>query len=200
MRFRRYSAFFATALLLTLGGSAAWSGSPSQDEYGMRGLRRVQVAFVDLAPEPPVRSSTRDFSAILGYSAPLDLKRYAQRDGASPEFSRTTQCQAITAAVAKDGLEVVDACPPDDLECGTVFMTMEARPLDGDDNRLYVVTIELSQRVQLPRDPAADISVPTTWSVHRFGLVSRHALAKETCQQLHDLAILFNVLWQAANK
>jgi hypothetical protein len=156
----------------------------------------VQVAFVDLAPDR-VRAS--EHAATVGGDSPFELELHSRAGAEPPAFSSQKACRAARAVLADGGPEVVDVCRPDDLACGTLFLTVEAVPSEGD-RRLFVASIELSQPARLTRDPTRDLSLPKTWSLRRIGLVDPPALEVIACERLRDLAIVFKVLWQGANE
>lgn len=201
MKLMHYPALVPLAWLLAVGGIPAGSSAPSQVDYGMGGLRRIQLVFVDLAPLDSATDgrSGGDDSAIVGDAGPLGRRIAARRGAPPPAFAAEEECRAIPGAVAGGGLKIVDRCLPEDAECGTLFLTLEAVP-SGDESLLYVVTMELSQRIRLARDPARTLAMPTTWSERRFGLVPRPVLERTACERLHDLANWFAALWQAANE
>ncbi len=66
---------------------------------------------------------------------------------------------------------------------------------------MFLAGIELSQRFQLARDPATDLSVPTTWSEHRFGVVAaQNSAIRTVCIELRDLARSFVTMWKVENR
>jgi hypothetical protein len=147
---------------------STWSVPEQPPDYGLRGLRRVQLVF--LAP----------------------------RAGEDP--SKRRECRSIGAPLGRVGIEVVEACRRDDAACGKLFFTVESSPIGEGGGSMYVAEIELSQPVQLLRDPTRELSSPTTWSARTFGIVDEHhSLAAESCLRLGDLAIRFAAEWRTAN-
>jgi len=65
---------------------------------------------------------------------------------------------------------------------------------------MYVAVIELAQRLRLTRDGKVELSMPTTWSERRFGIVpSDHSATRMSCTDFRDLAHWFGALWKGAN-
>jgi hypothetical protein len=69
------------------------------------------------------------------------------------------------------------------------------------EDRIYVVTVLLSQPVTLSRDKKIKLTIPTTWSSHRVTLVaSDQSATNATCMELRSLGQWFGSTWKRANK
>ena len=171
------------AFIAAVGGSARAVPSPPP-EYGLRGLRRIELAFVDVSRGPSFASGV-----VSAGAAP------------SHELAKEAECKAIGPALMRVGIEIVERCRHDDAACGKLFLTMETGSIAGSDDRTYLVGIELTQRLQLVRDTTVEPSAATTWSEHRCGVVKAdHSATIASCMQLQDLANWFAALWKEGNK
>jgi hypothetical protein len=155
---------------------------PSPPEHGLRGLRRIEVSFVE-----PGRGGLHG-GIMTGEAAP-----------ARSEVAGDPDCRAIAPALARAGLEIVERCPAEDPACGVLLVTVESNPVAGSEEQTYFAGMELIQGVRLARDPHVALSVPT-WSERRFGNVAAlHSATRTSCIALRDLADWFAAVWKAAN-
>ena len=175
------------ALVAAVGSVSAVP--PPPPEYGLRGLRRVEIVFMNVGrggivgsvgvvrPEPPME----------------DLRTH--------DLAKDQECRPIDQTLAREGLEIVDRCRADDLACAKLYLTVEDHSIDRSSERIYLVGIELSQRVQLARDPTIDLSVPTTWSMHRVVVVTAdHSATAMSCIQMRQMATVFATDWKQKNR
>jgi len=173
-------------------GSASAAPPPSP-EYGFRGLRRVELVFVNVG-----RSGMSGGVAGQKDAVPSQLPA---DDLVSRDPAKDTECQAIGTTLARAGLEVVEGCKQDDPACAQLYLTVENHSSDRVVDRIYLVGIELSQRVKLARDKKVVLSMPTTWSGHRVAVVAPdQSAATAACIDLRGLATWFGSLWKKGNK
>ena len=178
------------AFVAAAGSAAAVTPPP---EYGLRGLRRVEIVFVNVGR-----------GGIVGGIVPADGVIPAvppTEDLASHALAKEEECRTVAPTLGRVGLEVVEHCRPDDLACAKLYLTAESAPIPGVADRALLVGIELSQPVQLARDKTVDLSMPTTWSEHQVGAIAaQHSATITACISLRGLATAFASMWTVANK
>jgi len=174
-------------------GSASAATPPPLPEYGFRGLKRVELVFVNVG-----RSGMAAGVAGQKGAAPPELPA---DDLASHDLAKDPECQAIGKTLSNAGLEVVDRCKPDDFACAQLYLTVENHSSDRVVDRIYLVGVELSQRVKLARDKKVELAMPTTWSAHRVAVVAAdHSATTASCIDLRGLATWFGSLCRTGNK
>ncbi|HEU5250386.1 MAG TPA: hypothetical protein VFW15_10420 [Thermoanaerobaculia bacterium] len=175
------------ALAAAVGSVSAVS--PTPPEYGLRGLRRVEIVFTNV-----------DRGGIVG-SVGVVRPEPPMEDLGTHDLAKDQECRLIGPTLAREGLEVVDRCRRDDLACAKLDLTVEDNSIDRSSERMYLIGIELSQRVQLARDPTIDLSVPTTWSMHRVAVVAAdHSATRTSCIRLREMATVFATDWKLGNR
>jgi hypothetical protein len=188
-------------LILAFGALTAastWAVPPLQPEYGLCGLRRVQLVFADVTKGPSVVAGVMPGNSA-GEAWVVPDPRAAVDTGRG--LAERAECQAIGPSLSRAGIEIVERCRDDDAACGKLYLTMESYAVGNGEGRAYMVGIALTQPLQLERDPERELSAATTWSEHRFGLVrADHSATITSCMSLQDLAHWFSSLWQVANK
>jgi len=181
------SVVFAAAV----GPAVAVSPPP---EYGLRGLRRVEIVFVNVG-RGGMAGGVVPADGVVPPVPPTD-------DLASHALAEDSACKKIGPEMTRLGLEVVEQCRRDDGACGKLYLTAETASLPGGGvDRALLVGIELSQPVQLTRDKTVELTAPTTWSEHQVGgVAAQHAATVTACNLLRGLATQFASLWIVANK
>jgi hypothetical protein len=175
------------ALAAAVGSVSAVA--PPPPEYGLRGLRRVEIVFMNVG-----RGGIVGSNGVVRPEAPTE-------DLVTHDLAKDNECRAIGPTLAREGIEVVDRCRRDDLECAKLYISVEDNSIDRTSERMYLIGIELSQRVQLARDATIDLSVPTTWSMHRVVVVAAdHSATRTSCLQLRDMATVFATDWKLGNR
>ena len=194
MTLRRVPLLVTSLAFTAVVGASAWAVPSLPPEYGLRGLRRIELAFVEVSRGPSIVAGVVAGDAAVSHEPSAEAR-------ARHELAKESECQAIGPALTRMGIEIVDRCRHDDAACGKLFLTMETGSIAGSDDRTYLVGIELTQRLQLVRDPKVEPSGATTWSEHRFGIVrADHSATITSCMQLRDLANWFSALWKGGNK
>ena len=174
-------------------GSTPAAAPPALPEYGFRGVKRVELVFVNAGG-----SGVSGGIAVQKGSAPTQLPA---DDLANQDLAKDPECQAIGKTLSNAGLEVVDRCKPDDLACAELYLTVENHSSDRVADRIYLVGAELSQRVTLARDKKVELAMPTTWSAHRVAVVAAdHSATTASCIDLRGLATWFGSLCRTGNK
>ncbi len=179
-------------LVAAVTGSALAAPPPSP-EHGLKGLRRVELVFTNLAygGEGP-GGIAKEKPNVSPVPPTNDLERQTLPD--------VRECSAIAQTLSRDGLEVVEHCRFDDLACARLFLTVETTPVPDSQDRVYLVESELNQRVRLARDPTVDLLVPITWSARSFGIVAGGNSARiRACLDLGGLASQLAAHWKVAN-
>jgi len=169
---------------------------PTQPELGLRGLQRVELAFVNRGGGP----SGRVVAGVVASHADAHAVQPAE-DLESRVLADDQECRKIGPTLARFGLDVVDHCRADDAACATLSLTAETGPIPNSVDRTSLVEIALSQPVQLKRDSTMELSQTTTWSEHRLGVVdAQHSATISACTSLRDLATWFVSMWIVENK
>ena len=183
----------ASCLVFAAAVGSVAAAVPTPPECGLRGLRRVQLVFMNVSK-----------GGMAGVIVPADgviPPTPANDDLATRVLAKDHDCIAIGPTITREGLDVVERCPADDLACAKLYLTVEDQSSDSSLERLYLLGIELSQRVRLARDPTVDLSLPTTWSMHRVAFVaSDHSATATSCISLHGMASWFATLWKVGNR
>jgi len=89
-------------------------------EYGLHGLRRVELVFANLSRE----RMTGGVMTADGDPAPAS----PQVPDRQRNLASDPDCQAIGPALRALGLEVVEHCGNGDAACGTLRLTLETSP------------------------------------------------------------------------
>jgi len=184
-----------TSLLVLPAAAGSTSAAAPQPlpEYGFRGMKRVEVVFVNVG-----RSGVTGGVVTQKGPAPPELPA---DDLASHDLAKEPDCQAIGKTLSNAGLEVVERCKPDDLACGQLYLTVENHSSDRVADRIYLVRALVSQHVKLARDKKVELSMPSTWSAHRVVVVAAdHSATSASCMDLRGLATWFGSTWKQANK
>ncbi len=192
MRPTRKSLVSISYVLVAIASGSALA-APPPPEYGLDGVQRLELVFVNLG-WGGVRGGIVRENAVTSPGLPQD-------DLEDRDLSSDPECKAIPPDLSREGIEVVARCRYDDAACAKLLLTAETTPVPKSDDRAYVATVELSQRVQLARDPTVDLTRPTTWSSHRFGVVAAHNSASRTvCIAFRDQARSFGTEWKLRNR
>lgn len=179
-------------LAAAVGGASA-DAPPPLPEYGFRGLKRVEIIFVNVG-----RTGMTGGVAAEKGSAPAELPA---DDLASHDLAKEPDCQAIGKTLSNAGLEIVERCKPDDLACAQLYLRVENHSSDGSADRIYLVSALLSQRINLARDKKVELSMPSTWLAHRVTVVpANHSATSASCMDLRGLATWFGSSWRISNK
>ena len=192
MRLKRPSVALSSFVVFgaAMGSAAAVSSPP---EYGLRGLRRVEIVFVNVGRGGIVGGVVPADGVVPPVPPTEDLANHA--------LAENEECQQVAPTLGRAGLEVVEQCRRDDVACAKLYLTAETAAIPGVADRALLVGIELSQRAQLTRDKTVDLSIPTTWSEHQVGAVTaQHSATITACISLRNLATLFASMWTVANK
>jgi hypothetical protein len=176
----------ALTVLLVLSAAASSASAVAADqlpEYGFRGLKRVELVYVN---------DTK--AAAAPSEKPAD-------DLASRDLAKGPDCVAIGKTLSNAGLKIVEQCKDDDFACGQLYLTVENLSNSRITDRIYVATVLLSQPVTLSRDKKIKLAIPSTWSAHRVMLVASDQSATDaTCADLRSLGTWFGSTWKLANK
>ena len=193
MTLKRWSLLVASYAVFSAGLAPAGAATPPPPEYGFRGLRRVELVFMNVGR-----------GGMAGVMLPSDRITPPTRpneDVTTRVLAKDQECAAIGPALVREGLEVVEQCGAGDLACAKLSLTVEDQTSDGSLERVFLIGIALSQRVQLARDPKVQLSVPTTWSMQRVAVVAvDHSATRTSCIQLRDMASWFATLWKVGNR
>ena len=174
-------------------GAASAAAPPPSPEYGFKGLKRVEVVFVNVG-----RSGVAGGVVPPKDSAPAELPG---DDLASHDLAKDPDCQSIAKSFSNAGLEVVEKCKPDDLACGQLYLTVANQSIDRVADRIYSIGAVLSQPVKLARDKKVELSMSSTWSAYRVVVVAADRSATSAaCMDLRSLATWFGSSWRIANK
>ena len=189
---RRIVLFASCAVFAAVVGPVA-AIAPPPPEYGLRGVRRVELVFMNVG-KPGIASMSMPADGVIPPTP-------ANEDLAIRALAKDQECMAIGPMLAREGLDVVDRCRADDLACAKLFLSVEDQGSGGSSDRLYLIEIALSQRVRLARDPKVDLSIPTTWSMHQVASVAAdHSATITSCISLRDMATWFASVWKVENK
>lgn len=176
-----------------VGALAAPPPSPQLPEYGFRGMKRVEVVFVNVG-----RSGESSGVAIQKGSAPPELPA---DDLVSHDLAKDPDCEAIGKTLSNAGLEVVESCKVDDFTCGQLYLTVVNQSSDRVADRIYVVSATLTQRVRLARDKKVELAMPSTWATYRVVVVpANQSATSASCMDLRSLATWFGSSWRVSNK
>ena len=182
----------ALALAAAAGGASA-AAPPPLPEYGFKGLKRVEVVFVNVG-----RSGVAGGVVPAKHSAPAELPG---DDLASRDFAKDPDCQSTGKSLSNAGLEVVEKCKPDDFACGQLYLSVTNQSIDQVADRIYLVGAVLSQPVKLARDNKVELAMSSTWSTYRVVVVAAdHSATSASCMDLRSLATWFGSSWRIANK
>jgi len=180
-------------VLPAAAGETSAAAPPPLPEYGFRGLKRVEIVFVNVG-----RSGVSGGVATQKGSAPPEIPA---DDLASHDLSKDPDCQAIGKALSNAGLEVVEHCKPDDFACAQLYLTVANHSSDRVADRIYLIGATLSQVVKLSRDKNVELAMPSTWSAYRVTVVAAdHSATSASCMDLRSLATWFGSSWRLANK
>lgn len=175
------------------GAAAAPPPPPPLPEYGFRGMKRVEVVFVNVG-----RSGVSGGVATQKRSAPPELPA---DDLVSRDLAKDPECEAIGKTLSNAGLEIVESCKTDDFACGQLYLTVANHSSDRIADRIYLVSSTLSQRVRLARDKKVELAMPSTWTASRVVVVTANQSATNaTCMDLRSLATWFGSSWRLTNK
>jgi hypothetical protein len=189
MRLEQGSVVLASFVAFAAAVGSVLAVPPPPPEYGLRGLRRVEIVFMNLGHGGIVGSD-----GVVRPPPPME-------DLGTHDLAKDQECRPIGPTLSREGLEVVDRCRREDLACAKVYLTVEDNSIDRSTERMYLIGVELSQRVQLARDPSIELSVPTTWSMHRVALVTAdHSATRAACIQLRDMATVLTTDWKLGNR
>ena len=178
-------------LAAVVGGAAA--APPPLPEYGFRGMKRVEVVFVNVG-----WSGVSGGVATQKGSAPPELPA---DDLVSRDLAKDPECEAIGKTLSNAGLEIVESCKTDDLACGQLYLTVANHSSDQIADRIYLVSSTLSQRVRLARDKKVELAMPSTWTASRVVVVTANQSATSaSCMDLRSLATWFGSSWRLTNK
>lgn len=176
-----------------LVGQALAAAPPTLPEYGFRGVKRVEIVFVN-AGQSGASGGIIPQAGSAAPGQPAD-------DLTSKDLSKDPECQAIGKALSNAGLEIVERCKPDDNACAQLYLIVENHSNDRTADRIYLVGAELSQRVKLARDKKVELAMPSTWSAHRVAVVAAaQSATTASCVDLRALATWFGSSWRVANK
>ena len=193
MTVKHWSLVLASYVVLAAVLSPAKAATPTPPEYGLRGLRRVELVFMNVG-RGGMASVIVPADGVIPPTPPNE-------DLTTRALATDQECIAIGPTLTREGLEVVERCRADDLGCAKLYLTVEDQMCDGNLERVYVIGITLSQRVQLARDPSVQLSKPTTWSMQRAAVVAAdHSATITSCIQLRGMATWFATLWKVGNK
>jgi len=174
-------------------GATPAAAPPPLPEYGFRGLKRVELVFVNIGPSG-MAGGIVDQKGSAAAEVPAD-------DVASRDLAKDIDCQAIGKTLSNAGLEVVDHCKPDDFACGQLYLAVANHSSDRIADRLYLTSATLSQRVKLARDKKVELATPSTWSAYRVvDVEADRSATRATCIELRSLATWFGSSWRIANK
>ncbi len=181
-------------LAATVPGAVAAPAQPPQlPEYGFRGMKRVEVVFVNVG-----RSGESSGVATQKGSAPPELPA---DDLVSHDLAKDPDCEAIGKTLSNAGLEVVERCKVDDFACGQLYLTVLNQSSDRLADRIYLVSATLSQHVRLARDKKVELAMPSTWATYRVVVVAANQSATSaSCMDLRSLATWFGSSWRVSNK
>lgn len=178
-------------LAAVVGGAAA--APPPLPEYGFRGMKRVEVVFVNVG-----WSGVSGGVATQKGSAPPELPA---DDLVSRDLAKDPECEAIGKTLSNAGLEIVESCKTDDFACGQLYLTVANHSSDQIVDRIYLVSSTLSQRVRLARDKKVELAMPSTWTASRVVVVTANQSATSaSCMDLRSLATWFGSSWRLTNK
>ena len=186
----------AAFLVLAATVSSVSAVPPQQPELGLRGLKRVELVFVNRGGGP----AGRVVGGVVASDAAVPAVPPAE-DLSNHVLANDQECRKIGPTLVGFGLEVVDRCRPDDAVCAKLYLTVETGTIPNSQDRTFLVEITLSQPVQLKRDAGLQLSQPTTWSEYRLGVVdAQHSATISACTNFSDLATWFASMWIVENK
>jgi len=186
-------ALTSLVFLPTAAAGAPAAAPPKVPEYGFRGLKRVELVFVNAS-----RSGVSGGIVAQEGSTPPPVPA---DDLATHDLAKDSECQAIGTTLTNAGHEIVERCEPNDFACAKLHLLVENHSSDRIAERIYVVRVELSQRVTLARDKKVELSVPSTWSAYRVAVVAAdHSATTASCSDLRRLATWFGSSYKLANK
>jgi len=178
-------ASFLVGVLASISASA-----DTLPEYGFRGVKRIELAFVNVA----VAGGAPAQKAATPAAVPAD-------DLLTGDLAKNEECKAIGRTLKNAGLEVVEKCKPDDLDCGKLYLTVENHSRGRTAERIYLIGVELSQPLTLSRDDKVVLAQPTTWSEQSVEVVANDKSATEAaCIAFRSLGTWFGTHWKLANK
>ena len=193
MTVKHGSLVLASYVVLAAVLGPATAATPTPPEYGVRGLRRVELVFMNVG--------RGGMAGVIVLPDGIIPSTPPNEDLATRVLAKDQECIAIGPTLTREELEVVERCRAEDLACAKLYLTVEDQSSDGSLERIYVIGIKLSQRVQLARDPKVQLSEPTTWSMQRAAVVAAdHSATITSCIQLRDMASWFATLWKVGNK
>lgn len=186
----------ALASFLALPSAAAQAAAAAPQampEYGFRGLKRVEIVFVNVG-RSGVSGGIVPKKDAAATEAPAD-------DLATRDLAQDPDCQAIGKTLSNAGLEIVERCKPDDFACAQLYLTAANDSSDRVADRIYLVSAVLSQHVKLARDKKVELATPSTWSAYRVVVVAAdQSAARASCMDLRALTTWFGSSWRIANK
>ena len=163
-------------VFLAAASAGAGAAAPSTAEFGLKGVKRVEIVFVNVGG--------KDADEL-----------------APAELAKDPDCAAIGTTLTRAGLEIVEKCKKDDLACAQLYLSVENVSTDRLKERLYLAGLDLVQRVVLARDKKVVLTTPSTLSAHRVTIVAADQSARAAaCADLRGMATFFGSGWRVANK
>jgi hypothetical protein len=170
-------------------GLAADARKP--EEFGFKGVKRLEILFVNVGQK-----------GVIGGVAGAPAKPTSPADDLdNVDLAKEADCAAIGTTLSHAGLEIVEKCKADDLTCAQLFVTVQNESIDRLTDRLYLLGLELGQKLTLARDKKVELSTPSTWATHRISAVpADHSAKAAVCSDLRGLATWFGSAWKMGNR